>query len=81
LFFEPDGRPGPRREGEIATEVAARLAKLERADAEPGVVATKIARVVNLPKGQRLFRVHIDPAGDGVQKVFDHGDEVRCRFL
>ena len=67
--------------GEIITEVPARLAKLEPADADPGTVATEIARVVDLPKGQRPFRVHIDPAGDGAEEVFDHGDEVRRRFL
>lgn len=32
---------------------------------DPGTVATEIARFVDLPEGQRTFRVHIDPSGDG----------------
>jgi NAD(P)-dependent dehydrogenase (short-subunit alcohol dehydrogenase family) len=39
-----------------------------------------IARVVDLPKGQRPFRVTIDPADDGSETVTRVGDLVRREF-
>jgi hypothetical protein len=43
-------------------------------------VAAAITRVVDTPKGQRLLRVHIDPADDGAETVNRVGDLVRTAF-
>ena len=64
----------------LLDEVSARLAALAPPDADPGEVARQIARVVDLPKGQRPFRVHIDPADDGAETVNRVGDLVRKDF-
>jgi NAD(P)-dependent dehydrogenase (short-subunit alcohol dehydrogenase family) len=64
----------------LVEQVAERLARLVPPDADPAEVAGEIARVVDLPKGQRPFRVHVDPARDGGQEVFDHGDRIRTDF-
>ncbi len=37
-------------------------------------------RVVALPKGERPFRVHIDPAQDGAEAVNALGDRTRRDF-
>jgi NAD(P)-dependent dehydrogenase (short-subunit alcohol dehydrogenase family) len=64
----------------LLDEVSPRLAGLAPTDADPGEVARQIARVVDLPKGQRPFRVHIDPADDGAETVNRVGDLVRRDF-
>ncbi|MEV4262552.1 SDR family oxidoreductase [Kribbella sp. NPDC049584] len=64
----------------LMDQVAARLAELAPSDADPTEVARQIARVVNLPKGERPFRVHIDPANDGAERVNQLGDQVREEF-
>jgi NAD(P)-dependent dehydrogenase (short-subunit alcohol dehydrogenase family) len=64
----------------LTDQVAERLAQLMPADADPAEVAREIARVVDLPKGERPFRVHVDPAHDGAEEVFDHGDRIRADF-
>jgi NAD(P)-dependent dehydrogenase (short-subunit alcohol dehydrogenase family) len=61
-------------------QVGKRLAALAPADSDPGEVARQIARVVDLPKGQRPFRVHIDPANDGAETANNVGDLVREHF-
>ncbi len=57
-----------------------RLAGLSPSDADPQEVAREITRVVGLPKGQRPFRVYIDPADDGAERVFEAGETVRREF-
>jgi NAD(P)-dependent dehydrogenase (short-subunit alcohol dehydrogenase family) len=64
----------------LVDQVSERLARLVPADADPAEVARQIARVVDLPKGERPFRVHIDPSHDGAEEVFDHGDRIRADF-
>jgi NAD(P)-dependent dehydrogenase (short-subunit alcohol dehydrogenase family) len=64
----------------LLDQVSERLARLVPADADPAEVARQIARVVDLPKGERPFRVHVDPARDGAEEVFDHGDRIRADF-
>jgi NAD(P)-dependent dehydrogenase (short-subunit alcohol dehydrogenase family) len=68
------------RYANLLDQVSERLARLVPADADPGEVARRIARVVDLPKGERPFRVHVDPAHDGAEEVFDHGDRIRADF-
>jgi NAD(P)-dependent dehydrogenase (short-subunit alcohol dehydrogenase family) len=64
----------------LMDDVAKRLADLAPDDADPSEVARQIVRVVDLPKGQRPFRVHIDPANDGAEEVSAVADQVRERF-
>ena len=64
----------------LMDQVAGKLAELAPADADPAEVARAIVRVVDTPKGQRPFRVHIDPADDGAETVNRVGDLVRREF-
>ncbi len=64
----------------LMDQVGAKLADLEPDDADPHEVAVQIARVVDLPKGKRPFRVHIDPSDDGASTVNAVADELRIRF-
>ena len=61
-------------------QVGQRLAELSPPYADPTEVARQITRVVDLPKGSRPFRVHIDPADDGAEAVNALGDQVRATF-
>ncbi|WP_328473220.1 SDR family oxidoreductase [Actinoplanes sp. NBC_00393] len=65
----------------LVDQVAQKLAALSPADADASMVSDEIARIVALPAGQRPFRVHIDPAGDGSEQVSDVADRVRREFL
>jgi NAD(P)-dependent dehydrogenase (short-subunit alcohol dehydrogenase family) len=64
----------------IMQQIPARQTALSDADADPSEVARQITRVVALPKGQRPFRVHIDPMHDGAEEVFNLGDRIRTEF-
>jgi NAD(P)-dependent dehydrogenase (short-subunit alcohol dehydrogenase family) len=64
----------------LMDQVGARLARLAPADADPSEVARQIVSVVGTPKGQRPFRVHIDPADDGSEEVNEVGDRIRREF-
>jgi len=64
----------------IMEEIPARQAKMAPPDADPAEVARQITRVVGLPKGQRPFRVHIDPMHDGAEEIFNLGDRIRAEF-
>ncbi|WP_112239985.1 SDR family oxidoreductase [Kribbella monticola] len=64
----------------LMDQVAQRLAALAPSTADPTEVARQIARVVDLPKGSRPFRVHIDPADDGSERVNELGDRIREEF-
>jgi NAD(P)-dependent dehydrogenase (short-subunit alcohol dehydrogenase family) len=66
--------------GGLMDQVGKRLAALAPADADPTDVARQIARVVDMPKGSRPFRVHIDPADDGAEEVNALGDSIREQF-
>jgi NAD(P)-dependent dehydrogenase (short-subunit alcohol dehydrogenase family) len=67
--------------GGLMDQVAKKLADLAPPNADPSEVARAIVRVVNMPKGQRPFRVHIDPADDGAETVNRVGDLVRRDFF
>ncbi|KOX25947.1 oxidoreductase [Saccharothrix sp. NRRL B-16348] len=65
----------------LVEQVAGKLAALAPAGADASLVADEIARIVALPRGERPFRVHIDPADDGSEEVSDVADRVRREFL
>ncbi len=65
---------------DLVDQVSRRLAALASPGANPAQVAAAIVRVVGTPKGQRPFRVHIDPANDGAETVNRVGDLVRRDF-
>lgn len=62
----------------LMDQVAQRLAEIAPDDQDPTEVARQIVTIVDTPKGQRPFRVHIDPVHDGAEEVFDLGDQVRA---
>lgn len=61
-------------------QVNSRLAALAPPDADSSQVAAAIVRVVDTPKSQRPFRVHIDPANDGAETANAVGDLLREHF-
>ena len=61
----------------VADQALKGLAALEPADADPAEVARQIVHVVNLPHGQRPFRVHVDPSQDGAEVVNAVADRMR----
>lgn len=69
-----------QRYGGLMDDVSRKLADLMPEDADAGEVARQIARVVDLPKGKRPFRIYVDPADDGAEDVFRVGDRVRQWF-
>jgi NAD(P)-dependent dehydrogenase (short-subunit alcohol dehydrogenase family) len=64
----------------LVDQVAEKLQELSPPDADPQQVARSIASIVDTPKGKRPFRIHIDPADDGAERVNDLGDAVRREF-
>lgn len=78
-----DGRSDAYAEhyGGLLAELPDRLGSLVPDDADPGEVATEIARVIDLPQGQRPFRTHIDPSRDGSEVVCTVGDRIRSEFF
>jgi NAD(P)-dependent dehydrogenase (short-subunit alcohol dehydrogenase family) len=69
-----------QRYGGLMDDVSRKLAEMAPEDADAGEVARQIARVVDLPKGKRPFRIYVDPADDGAEDVFRVGDRVRQWF-
>ncbi|WP_050465592.1 SDR family oxidoreductase [Herbaspirillum autotrophicum] len=65
----------------VAAQALQGLAALEPADADAGAVADAIVDVVDLPFGQRPFRVHIDPSQDGAEIVNGVADRVRSEMF
>lgn len=62
-------------------ELAPRLASRVPADADAGAVADEIARVVDLPFGDRPLRTHVDPSRDGSEVVSAVADRIRVDFF
>lgn len=69
-----------RRYPDLMEQVSVRLADLAPVEQDPAEVARAITDVVDTAKGDRPFRVHIDPAHDGAEEVFDLGDRIRTDF-
>ena len=67
--------------GDIPDIALKGLSALEPPDADASEVAEAIARVVDMPFGQRPFRVHIDPSQDGAEVVNGVADRVRAELL
>jgi len=65
----------------LMEQVAGKLAALAPADANASLVSDEIARIVALPRGERPYRVHIDPANDGSEEVSGVADPIRRDFL
>lgn len=65
----------------LIDQVAEMLADLAPDGAEASLVSDEIARIVALPAGQRPYRVHIDPADDGSERVSEVADQAREEFL
>jgi hypothetical protein len=66
---------------QLMDQVSERLGEQAPADADPVDVAKAIADVVDMPRGTRPFRVHIDPADDGAAVVNAVADRIRVEFL
>jgi NAD(P)-dependent dehydrogenase (short-subunit alcohol dehydrogenase family) len=64
----------------LMDDVGKVLAAMAPADADVMEVARAIVRIVGTPKGARPFRVTIDPADDGSERVSDVADGVRADF-
>jgi NAD(P)-dependent dehydrogenase (short-subunit alcohol dehydrogenase family) len=64
----------------LSEQVGKRLAELSPPDADPAEVARQIVRVVGMERGERPFRVHVDPVNDGAEEVSAVADDVRERF-
>lgn len=65
----------------LMEQVAGKLAALAPEGADASLVSDEIARIVALPAGERPYRVHVDPAGDGSEEVSDLADQIRREFL
>lgn len=64
----------------LMDQVSQKLAALSPPDADPAEVASAVVRIVDMPKGARPFRVHVDPADDGAETMDRVGDLVRTTF-
>ncbi|UPG95911.1 SDR family oxidoreductase [Luteibacter aegosomatissinici] len=62
-------------------QVQKAFAEIVPADADAGLVAEAIVKVVDAPFGKRPFRVHIDPTQDGADVGFTVLDRVRAEML
>lgn len=61
-------------------QVASKLAALAPAGTDASIVADEIAAIIDLPHGQRPFRVHVDPADDGSAEVSEVADRIQNQF-
>ncbi len=66
--------------GQLRDTMAQRLAGIFPDGHDAGEVADEIARVIDLPAGQRPFRTHVDPSRDGSEIVSAVNDRIRAEF-
>jgi NAD(P)-dependent dehydrogenase (short-subunit alcohol dehydrogenase family) len=86
--FAHAGKPSDEARAEAYDEeykalmntVNLRLGALLPDGADVGDVARAIAAVIDLPAGQRPFRVHVDPSKDGCEVVAAVADRIRADF-
>ncbi|EOX6785737.1 SDR family oxidoreductase [Pseudomonas aeruginosa] len=62
-------------------QVQKAFAEIVPDDADPAPVAEMIAEVVNMPFGERPFRIHYDPTQDGADVGFTVLDRLRAEML
>jgi len=65
----------------LGEEIMQGFARTAVPDADVAEVADAIVKVVDMPFGQRPFRVHVDPANDGAEVVNGVADRVRAELL
>ncbi|PVX85875.1 hypothetical protein C7402_103453 [Paraburkholderia unamae] len=65
----------------LGQQVQKAFAEIVPPDADVGLVAEAIVKVIGMPFGTRPFRVHIDPAEDGADVGFTVLDRVRAEML
>ncbi|GHJ37261.1 hypothetical protein [Streptomyces sp. TS71-3] len=65
----------------LMAHIGSRLASLAPKDADEAMVADAVVEVVGTPRGQRPFRVHVDPVNDGSEAVSEVADRARVTFL
>jgi NAD(P)-dependent dehydrogenase (short-subunit alcohol dehydrogenase family) len=70
---------GPAKD--VARRIRDAIKMLIPPGADPAVVAGAVAAVVETPPGERPFRVHVDPVGDGASVVFGVIDRIRDEML
>lgn len=63
------------------SDLPSALAKTVPEDADPAGVAERIVEAVDMPRGERPFRIHYDPAEDGANVGFAVLDRVRAEML
>jgi NAD(P)-dependent dehydrogenase (short-subunit alcohol dehydrogenase family) len=68
------------RYGRFMEDIRPRLAALAPPGADVREVAQRIAEIVDLPAGQRPFRVHVDPNRNGSEVVAAVADRIRADF-
>ena len=66
---------------DLAGKVRAGLARIVPPRADPASVAGAVAALVDAPSGERPFRVHVDPVGDGASVAFGVIDRIRGEML
>jgi hypothetical protein len=65
----------------LADQIMKGFAATAPENADVADVAKAIVKVVDMPFGQRPFRIHIDPAQDGAEIVNGVADRVRAELL
>jgi NAD(P)-dependent dehydrogenase (short-subunit alcohol dehydrogenase family) len=81
--FANAGKPSDasRPTAKLGEEIMRGFARTAVPDADVADVANAIVKVVDMPFGQRPFRVHVDPASDGAEVVNGVADRVRAELL
>jgi NAD(P)-dependent dehydrogenase (short-subunit alcohol dehydrogenase family) len=67
--------------GTLRADLDHRLAAIFPEGHDASAVAAEIARVIDLPAGERPFRTHIDPSHDGSEVVSTVADRIRSEFF
>lgn len=65
----------------MGAQIQKAFAEIVPEDADPQGVADQIVEVIDMPFGQRPFRIHYDPTADGADVGFAVLDRVRAEML
>ncbi|MEV0361740.1 SDR family oxidoreductase [Nocardia fusca] len=66
--------------GQTRGDLGRQLAAIVPPGSDPQAVADEIARIIDLPFGERPFRTHIDPSRDGSEVVTAVANRIRHEF-